>query len=154
MVEQRVIIKLINKKNDKILGKLILSAENSTKKIFDNFSTPKMQFENVPKVKEPNNTTPIQYNSKSQLDQGARIMLLEETPYQLRFESSINRDEKPFFPTLIKEQDNKSIIFEEWRIGKNKNKLEGTLNFHSYVGKSFFDVKIGDIISYSHPFEV
>ena len=154
MVEQKVIISLFNKENNNKLGRLIISADDTTNQVKNHFRTPKMEFENIPKVEDPDDKTPIQYNKKTPLEPGARIMLLEETSYQIRFESFVECKHEPIFPTIIHEKENKSLIFDEWRIGKNNNKLEGTLNFHSYVGKSFFNVKIGNIESNSHPFEV
>jgi len=154
MVEQKVIISLFNKQDNDKIGRLIIIAEDSTTQIENNFKTPKMQFENVPQVESPDDKTPIQYNTKTPLEPSARIMLLEETPYQIRFESSVDCLENPEFITLSREKENKNLVFDEWRIGKNNKKLEGTLNFHSYVGKSFFNIKIGEIESNSHPFEV
>jgi len=157
MVEQKVIVQLLNKDKQENLGRLIISAKyQSSNQEYENFSTPLMEFKNVPKVEEPDDNTPIQYNLKTPVEPGARIMLLEETPYQVRFEGFVEHDQNPIFPTLMKEQENNSLIFEEWRIREQEKSpiLEGTLNFHSYVGKSFFNVKIGDIESTSHPFEV
>ncbi len=156
MVEQKVIIQLLNKDKKEKLGRFIISAKHKLNQEFADFNTPLMEFKNVPKVEEPDDITPIQYNLKNPVEPGARIMLLEETPYQVRFEGSVKHVQSPIFPALMKEQENKSLVFEEWRIGGKEKipTLEGFLNFHSYVGKSFFNVKIGNIESISHPFEV
>jgi len=156
MVEQKVIIQLLNKDKKENLGRFIISTKHQSNQEYGNFNTPLMEFKNVPKVEEPDDDTPIQYNLKNPIEPGARIMLLEETLYQVRFEGLFKYDQSPIFPTLMKEQENKSLVFEEWRIGRKEkiSTLEGTLNFHSYVGKSFFNVKIGNVESISHPFEV
>jgi len=153
MTEQRVIIKIIDKKNNSELGTLTISAD-SKEYIKNNFEKPKMKFINVPKVSDPNNKTPIQYNEKTPIGSGSRIMLLEETPYQIRFKSNIESKDEPRFINIMREQKNKTLIFDKWRLQEDKMNLEGTLNFHSYVGKSFFNIRIGEIESFSHPFEV
>lgn len=157
MKQQRAIIEIPNKEGTEKIGKIIISATLDEEKEFKNFNTRYMNFSNVPKVKDPDNNTPIQYNEKNPVDPGARIMLLEETPYQMRFESYGKLNAKPKFPTIFREEQKNSLIFEEWRIQTEKDStssLQGTLNFHSYVGKSFFNVKIGEFESGSIPFEV
>lgn len=117
MVEQKVTIQLLNKDKKENLGRFIISAKHQSNQEYGNFNTPLMEFKNVPKVEEPDDDTPIQYNLKNPIEPGARIMLLEETPYQMRFEGLFKHDQSPIFPTLMKEQENKSLVFEEWRIG-------------------------------------
>jgi len=157
MNQQRVIIEIPNKKQNRKIGRIIISATLNEEKKFEDFVTRYMNFSNVPKVKEPDNNTPIQYNEKNPVDPGARIMLLEETQYQMRFESYGKNNAKPILPTIYREEQKDSLVFEEWRIQAetdNNSSLQGTLNFHSYVGKSFFNVKIGELESGSIPFEV
>lgn len=157
MVEQKVIIELFEKKSKDKFGRIILSADCDKKIEKSEFSTDRMVFLKVPRVQEPDATTPIQYNEKNPVDPGARIMLLEETPYQLRFEAYKSYTGTPEFPTIYKEEKNKALVFEKWRIQTDdteKPTLQGTINFHSYVGKSFFNVKIGENESSTIPFEV
>lgn len=162
-VEQRVIIHLVDGENSK-LGDLKISAQVSEKLIgskridFENFETPTMEFKNVPRVKDPDNETPIEYCTKRYLGSGARIMLLEENSYQIRFDSKYTVDEErgdEVFPTLRKEEDAGNVFLDRWRLDdEDVRTIRERLNFHSYVGKSFFDVKVGGKWSKPHPFEV
>lgn len=163
-MEQNVVIDLFDQYENPI-GKLIVNAvvpfnfvNNEDETTFKNFLTKTMEFKNIPKVENPDDKTPIQYNQKIDLDPGARIMLLEETSYQIMFKlnESIKVTKKiNIFPT-IKREDEKSVSFEQLRIKDEKNErtINGILNFHSYVGKSFFDVEIDGKRSKPHPFEV
>jgi len=163
VIEQRVMVHLIAKKSNDKLGTLKISAEapeslRSKEKEFENFETRRMKFKNVPKVKEPDNKTPIQYCTKWELGPGARIMLLEENSYQIRFDSEyeINEDiGDQVFPILGEEGRDGKITLERWRLDESdEDTVRANLNFHSYVGKSFFDVKIDEKRSSPHPFEV
>ena len=161
-IEQRVIVNLVEEETKDKLGELKISAEASEglkyKKEFENFETQRMEFENVPRVKEPDNETPIQYCTKWDLGAGARIMLLEENSYQVRFDSEYEIDETrgdELFPILEREGKDDKITLERWRLDESDERTErARLNFHSYVGKSFFDVKIDNKNASPHPFEV
>ncbi len=163
-IEQNVVIELFDQ-NEQSIGKLIINAimpfysnnaEDETK--FKNFVTKTMELKNIPKVEDPDNKTPIQYNQKKDLNSGARIMLLEETGYQVMFKLNENMKvlkEINIFPT-IKREDEKSVSFEQIRIKDEKDNrtVSGILNFHGYVGKSFFDIMLDGKRSKPHPFEV
>ena len=87
MIEQKVIINLKDKFSNNI-GTLTLSSidpireSESSHKISDNFV-----LENIDLVDEIDNSTPIQYYSKES-SQFSHLMLLEETEYQILFESN------------------------------------------------------------------
>ncbi|MFW6172579.1 MAG: DUF2357 domain-containing protein [Elusimicrobiota bacterium] len=163
-IEQRVIIHLTDNETSDKIGDLKISAEVSKELVrsrdvyFEDFETKTMEFKNVPRVKEPDNITPIEYCTKFDLGPGARIMLLEENSYQIRFDSQVEIEEERgdrIFPILKKEEDSGNLILERWRLDEeDKYTVRERLNFHSYVGKSFFDVEIGDMKSSPHPFEV
>lgn len=162
--EQNVIVKIFDQ-NKNPIGSLTINAvvPFNVNNIWDevdlkDFKTKTMEFENVPKVEKPDEKTPIQYNQRIDLDPGARIMLLEEISYQILFklDDSIKDPHMiNLFPT-IKREDEKSVTFEQMRIKEDKNErtVSGILNFHSYVGKSFFDVELNGKRSIPHPFEV
>ena len=140
MIEQKVTIHLKDKFS-RDMGTLTISSIDyareieSFHKISDSFI-----LENIDLVDEVDNVTPIQYYNKDS-SQFSNLMLLEETEYQILFESDdVNAGYEVLY-SLIK--INKSH-FKEFRfnLGDNgKYKYAGTLNFRSYVGKSFFDVK-------------
>jgi len=164
-LEQRIIVKIFDDEEYEKLGELTISAE-IPKYIRDkidfneleDFSTKTMEFHNVPKVFSPETEIPIEYCKKWKLGAGARIMLIEECSYQIRFDSESEIDEvegDKIFPSLKKEEEKGNLIFERWRLDKDSgNSVSGSLNFHSYVGKSFFDFIVGGMKSKPHPFEV
>ncbi len=112
-----------------------------------------MMLENVPIVDKPDNITPIQYCPNIGVN-FAELMFLEETEYQILFES---KDAKASFDVLYSLTKINDNHFKEFRftLGDDKNyKIAGTLNFRSYVGKSFLDVKKDGINSIKIPIEV
>lgn len=153
MIEQKVTIHLKDKFSLD-MGTLTISSIDyareieSFHKISDSFI-----LENIDLVDEVDNVTPIQYYNKDS-SKFSNLMLLEETEYQILFESDdVNAGYEVLY-SLIK--INKSH-FKEFRFnfGDNgKYKYAGTLNFRSYVGKSFFDVKKDNQKSVSIPVEV
>lgn len=156
MYEQKVTIHLFDK-DKKRIGDLTIIVDHH--KFFNSdFSTEKMDFSNVPKVEEPDDKTPIQYCASKNIEPGARIMLLEETNYQILFETDLDIDDDPKnFQIIGNDYKKDTHTFEPWKLPINKEKIfgaGGNLNFHSYVGKSFFNVKIGKFQSKAHPFEV
>ncbi|WP_295726706.1 DUF2357 domain-containing protein [uncultured Methanobrevibacter sp.] len=109
--------------------------------------------ENIDLVDEIDNATPIQYYNADS-SQFSNLMLLEETEYQILFESEDANASYEVLYSLIK--INKSH-FKAFRFNlgdNNKYKFAGTLNFRSYVGKSFLDVKKDNQKSIPIPVEV
>ena len=158
MIEQKVSIK-IHDENGTYLGLLTISAEikNFVGDI-SSFENNQFLFENVPVTEKPDNLTPIQYYNGNNINL-SDILLLEETRYQVIFEASnnatLNSDIK-LLPSICGDKQS-NFIFEPWRIPLSetgKYRCGGNLNFHSYAGKSFFDIEIDDIKSASYPFEV
>ena len=153
MIEQKVIINLKDKFSNNI-GTLTLSSidpireSESSHKISDNFV-----LENIDLVDEVDNSTPIQYYRKES-SQFSHLMLLEETEYQILFESN---DVNASYDVLCSLVEINESHFKRFRfnLGDNKKfKVAGTLNFRSYVGKSFLDVKKDNLKSISIPIEV
>lgn len=158
MLDQKVSIP-IQDENNVHVGTLIIIAEIKDLNVdFGSFNKNDISFENIPIVERPDNQTPIQYYSGNDINL-SNIMLLEETRYQVIFEASgkiKNDSDFELLPTLKRDQQN-NFIFEPWKIllsDKGKYKAGGNLNFHSYAGKSFFDIEINDVKSISYPFEV
>ena len=149
MIEQKVIIHLTDEDSNEI-GTLTVSSldyNGNHKSNHDRFGS--LTFENIPVVDEPDNLTPIQYCP----DIGANfaeLMFLEETEYQILFESSDPKSNYDVLYSLMRMNDNH---FKPFRFNLD-NKIVGTLNFRSYVGKSFLDVRKDGINSIKIPIEV
>ncbi|WP_407394084.1 DUF2357 domain-containing protein [Methanobrevibacter sp.] len=153
MIEQKVIIHLTDE-NSNEFGTLTVSSLDYKGTVESNNNISHyLSLENVPIVDEPDNITPIQYCPNIGAN-FANLMFLEETEYQILFES---RDAKANFNvlySLTKMNDNHFKPFR-FELGDNKKyKIAGTLNFRSYVGKSFLDVRKGNINSIKVPIEV
>ena len=153
MIEQKVTINLKDDSSNNI-GTLTLSSIDTIRetesfhKISDYFI-----LENIDLVEEVDNSTPIQYYNKES-SQFSHLMLLEETEYQILFESDDVDASYDVLYSLIK--INKSH-FKAFRFNlgdDNKFKFAGTLNFRSYVGKSFLDVRKNNHKSIPIPIEV
>lgn len=161
--DQIVHIHLFDKDSTK-LGILTLQAKNwrsfqgvKTKK----YPTERMEYSNIPMVEKPDNETPIQYYDVADVKHSARLMLLEETKYTVKFELDEDIEMDPnnpnnpvIFPSLEKE-NHKNLTYDSYGLfDDNSRMFGGFLNFHSYVGKSFFDVIVNGRKSHAHPFEV
>lgn len=153
MIEQKVIITLVDE-NSEEFGILTVSSINYNDEFKSTYHISQLlSLENVPIVDEPDNITPIQYCP----DIGAnfaKLMFLEETEYQILFESEDAKASFDVLYSLTKMNDN---YFKKFRfsLGDNRNyRVAGTLNFRSYVGKSFLDVKKDNINSIKVPIEV
>ena len=153
MIEQKVIIQITDEDLNEF-GTLTVSAIDY--KGFngsENNISKNTVLENIPIVDEPDNITPIQYCP----DIGAnfaKLMFLEETEYQILFESSDAKASFDILYSLTKINDNHFKKFR-FSLGDNKHyKIAGTLNFRSYVGKSFLDVRKNNINSIKIPIEV
>ncbi|WP_407432909.1 DUF2357 domain-containing protein [Methanobrevibacter sp.] len=153
MIEQKVTINLKDEFS-KDIGTLTVSSmdpireKESLHKISDSFV-----LENIDLVDEVDNSTPIQYYNKES-SQFSHLMLLEETEYQILFESDDANASYDVLYSLIKINESHFKRFRFNLGDDNKFKLAGTLNFRSYVGKSFLDVKKDNIKSIQIPIEV
>ena len=153
MIEQKVIIHLTDE-NSNEFGTLTVSSQDykGTDESNNNISH-YLFLENVPIVDEPDNITPIQYCPNIGAN-FANLMFLEETEYQILFESGDAKASFNVLYSLTKMNDNHFKPFR-FELGDNKKyKIAGTLNFRSYVGKSFLDVRKGNINSIKVPIEV
>ena len=153
MIEQKGIIHLTDEDSTD-LGTLIVSSLDYVGDEESNINISHfITLNNVPIVDEPDNQTPIQYCP----DIGAnfaKLMFLEETEYQILFESKDAKASFEVLYSLTKINDNHFKPFR-FELGDNKQyKIAGTLNFRSYVGKSFLDVRKEGINSVKIPIEV
>ncbi len=149
MIEQKVTIELRNNLGG--VGTLHISAINpkDTRESYHSINN-YLTLENVDLVEKPDNVTPIQYCN----NYSTHLMLLEETDYQILFESKDVDASYEILHSLVKMNDK---FFNEFRFSLKefeKYKVVGTLNFKSYVGKSFLDVKKNGYLSNKIPIEV
>lgn len=112
-----------------------------------------IKLRNVDIVNSTDNISPIQYCSNYS-DYFANLTFLEETDYQILFESDNFEDniDVLYYITTINPS-----FFKSFRFPLSDEKLvrlAGNLNFRSYVGKSFLDVKKEDIKSQPIAIEV
>ena len=153
MIEQKVIIQLTDE-NSNELGTLTVSSIDYMSDMESNIRISNfLTLENIPLVDGPDNSTPIQYCPNIGAN-FAKLMFLEETEYQVLFESS---DAKAIFDILYSLNKINDNHFKQFRfsLGDNRNyKMAGTLNFRSYVGKSFLDIRKDNIPSIKIPIEV
>lgn len=152
MIEQKVIIDLKNDMGG--VGTLYISALNPKSTNYSKHSiNDYLTLENIDLVEIPDNLTPIQYCVDSSTH-FANLMLLEETDYQILFESKDINSSYDVLHSLVKMNND---FFNEFRFSLTefeKYKVVGTLNFRSYVGKSFLDVKKNGYLSNRVPIEV
>ena len=153
MIEQKVIIHLTDNDSNE-MGTLTVSSIDYKGEDKSNINiSHEIVLENVPTVEEPDNLTPIQYCP----DIGANfaeLMFLEETEYQILFESKDTYADYDVLYSLTKMNDNHFKPFRFELGDKNTYKIAGTLNFRSYVGKSFLDVQKDGTTSIKIPIEV
>ena len=153
MIEQKVIIHLTDNDSNEI-GTLTVSSIDYKGEDKSNINiSHEIVLENVSTVEEPDNLTPIQYCP----DIGANfaeLMFLEETEYQILFESKDTYVDYDVLYSLTKMNDNHFKPFRFELGDKNTYKIAGTLNFRSYVGKSFLDVRKDGTNSIKIPIEV
>lgn len=114
-----------------------------------------IQLKNVEIVEEPDDSTYIQY-CINQNHSFNNIMLLEETTYDVLFES--NKSKGNFI--VLDSLNNSELSIKPFKqmnfnlSDENVFKCVGTLNFKAYVGKSFLSIKEGNISSISIPIEI
>ena len=153
MIEQKVIIHLTDEDSNE-LGVLSVSSMDysSDRESYINISN-SMSLNNISLVDEPDNSTPIQY-WQNPTTNFANLMFLEETEYQILFES---KDATASYDVLYSLTKMNSNHFKEFsfKLGDDKKyRIVGTLNFRSYVGKSFLDIRKDGINSVKIPIEV
>jgi len=153
MMVQKVIINLNDNFSNNLGVLSIIATDCSSKNKSKNNLSSSLTLINVPVVEEPDNLTPIQYwqNPPSNF---ANLLFLEETEYQILFESSDVNTKYDVLYSLTKMDGNHFKEFKFDLGDNNKFKVAGTLNFRSYVGKSFLDVKKDGIYSIKIPIEV
>ena len=153
MIEQKVIIHLTDEDYNEF-GTLTVSSLDYRDDLQSNSTISRsISIENIPIVDEPDNLTPIQYCPNIDAN-FAKLMFLEETEYQILFESKDVEASFEVLYSLTKINDNHFKPFR-FHLGDNQNfKIAGTLNFRSYVGKSFLDVRKDNINSIKIPIEV
>ena len=153
MIEQKVIIDLVDENLNEI-GTLSVSAIN-----YNSTSNPtkirskNITMINIPIVDEADDVTPIQYCTDA-LHNFANLMFIEEQEYQILFESD---DAESVYDILYSITKFNKSHFKPFRFSlseSNSYKLAGTLNFRSYVGKSFLDVRKNSTDSIKIPIEV
>lgn len=155
MVYQSISIDLFDTSDEINLGKLKIRAKiNDDSKLViesNSFKEDGIFYENVEKVKELDDETPIQYFLNEKEKNISQLVLLEETNYKLFFESNLTESsEKIFFlPSLTNQREDIIDIWDE-----DEGPVRANLNFRSYVGKSFFDVEVGGFKSKKYSFEV
>ena len=153
MTEQKVIIHLTDKDSNEI-GTLTVSPLDYKGKDWPNLNiSHEIILENVPTVDEPDNMTPIQYCPNIGAN-FADLLFLEETEYQILFESNDTSADFDVLYSLMKINNNHFKPFKFDLGDKNSYKVAGTLNFKSYVGKSFLDVRKNGVNSNKIPIEV
>ena len=153
MIEQKVIIQLEDENSDEI-GTLTVSSLDYKGNFESNINiSNQITLVNIVLVDDPDNQTPIQYCPNIGAN-FAKLMFLEETEYQVLFESKDANATFDVLYSLTKINDNH---FKPFRFSLSDNKtykIVGTLNFRSYVGKSFLDVRKDNINSIKIPIEV
>ena len=153
MIEQKVIIHLTDEDYNKFGTLTVSSLDYGDDLQSHNNISHFISIENVPIVDKPDNLTPIQYCPNMGAN-FAKLMFLEETEYQILFESKDVEASFEVLYSLTKINDNHFKPFR-FHLGDNQNfKIAGTLNFRSYVGKSFLDVTKDNINSIKIPIEV
>ena len=153
MIEQKVIIHLTDEDSNELgvlsVGSMDYSSDRAS---YINISN-SMSLNNISLVDEPDNSTPIQY-WQNPTTNFANLMFLEETEYQILFES---KDATASYDVLYSLTKMNSNHFKEFsfKLGDDKKyRIVGTLNFRSYVGKSFLDIRKDGINSVKIPIEV
>lgn len=153
MIEQKLVIELTDEDLNEI-GTLTVSALNYKSNYEpDTKISHSISSINVPTVDKPDNITPIQYCPDISSN-FAKLMFLEETEYQILFESKDTNAKYEVLHSLTKINDNHFKPFRFDLGNNNQYKIAGTLNFRSYVGKSFLDVRKDNINSIKIPIEV
>lgn len=103
-----------------------------------------IQLKNIPIQYHHTQTIPIIYNK---LNEFAHICLLEEYKYEISFES--NEKNLDVFHTLKNFPENSPITLFDF-----ENNYKGSLQFSSYVGKTFLDIYKNNECVFKLPIEI
>lgn len=151
-MEQKIEI-IAKDSQGKKIGKFIIVNDNPFEDKLQNLSSIKIDnyiLSNIPIVDDFEDSnlvfSSIVYNTS---DIFPNILLLEEVNYKIYFKKSSNYSIKDYelFYTLQKD-------YSQFKPLDLFNSTEGYLNFRSYVGKSFIDIKYNDDILFSQAIEV
>ncbi|AUB56314.1 hypothetical protein BK007_10005 [Methanobacterium subterraneum] len=159
MVGQQIKLKL-RSETGQVLGFLVLKTNDKNLVEKNKFKVDGIKFINVPRVQKPDNQTSIQYLDSYDNNHLSPLMLLEETRYDVMFETTLHVESDEhvgIFPTLHKDNSLKFSVFDRLNFdlsSGNESRFIGILNFHSFVGKSFLDVEVNGIRSEPVPIEV
>lgn len=148
MTYQSVSIDIYDHLGNQNLGKLEIRAKSNIHEI--GFTDSGISYENVKKVKELDDETPIQYFINENGENISQLVLLEETNYKIVFKAeSLESSQIKVLPSIVNQQE---FILDPW--DENNNPYRANLNFRSHAGKSFFDVEVNGKKSKKYPFEV
>ena len=96
---------------------------------------------NVPEKDVPTNEFPIEYCKFNSSNSLSKIMLLEETNYDILF---VAEEEKEIDNFL--EEINESVFIQNL-FNENNSSRKGVLNFKSYVGQTYLSVEVEGVKS-------
>ena len=133
--------------NGELIGDLTINSIYPSKYNGINFNNDIGNFTNIIKSEIPDDITPIQFCN---LGNKQSIMLLEETSYQISFNSQNSCEKILIIPTILEKTDS---VYEPFNLFEG-NQIGGSINFRSFAGKSYFDVEIDGKRSNLIPFEV
>lgn len=161
LLQQRVIIRMQSQNGGK-LGELMIGSCLNSSQIYSNdhiksFQFGPAEFTNIFQTSVPGNLIPIEFLYNCSELRYPRLMLLEETDYQILFKSEYDIDVlngDAVLPELAKGVSTHNVLFDKWLLDENEKTFRGILNFCSYVGKSYLDVVIDGQQSIKIPFEV
>lgn len=129
--------------NDDYLGLFTISCKEKGEGYSQKEELNNLVLENIPITEDMDNISPILY---SKIDvNGVNIFLLEATQYQVSF----NPNEKDLEAFSLFKYENSPLS-----LLNGPDFYAGFLNFTSYVGKTFFDIKRSGKIVYKLPIEV
>ena len=154
-MDEQVVKLSINDKYGKKWGTLIISAITKFKVNCKEHLTNSIHLINVPIIDSIDfldDMTPIQYLKTN--NAFASLLFLEETKYQIYFESTDINADFEIFPYLKR---NNKKTYNQLRFDLNSEtlyKIAGSLNFRSYVGKTFLDIRKNNVNSIRIPIEV
>lgn len=145
----QIVQKKVFHNDDTFIGTFIIAKELKNEDFPEEFEfnpDDDITLKNIPIVDSPSDKNPIEYCEKP-LNDFANIMILEATDYNVQFvfNDKVKQDSK------IKEED----IFYTFKNGNftippynnflnDSHIFGGFLNFKSYVGKTFIDIKYND----------